>query len=56
MIMNASCQQAPNARLAAFSRELVRFGSNPADSKSSTPLLVIEEADNGAYELYGQSK
>jgi hypothetical protein len=56
MIMNASCQRPPGVRLPAFSRELVKFGSSPAESKSSTPLLRIEEADNGAYELYGPSK
>ena len=56
MVMNASCQRPPGVRLPALSRELARFGSNPAESQSSTPLLRIEEADNGAYELYGLTK
>ncbi|WP_423601234.1 hypothetical protein [Roseateles sp. MS654] len=54
--MNASCQQPRGVRLPAFSRELVKFGSNPGDSQSTTPLLRIEEADNGAYELYKPAK
>ncbi|WP_431288629.1 hypothetical protein [Roseateles chitinivorans] len=50
--MNASCKRPPGVRLPAFSRELVKFGPKPDDSKSSTPLLRIEAVDNLVYELY----
>lgn len=56
IVMNAACQRPPGVRLPAFSRDLVKFGSNPVESHSSTPLLRIEEADNGAYELYRSAK
>ncbi len=56
MLMNAACQRRPGSPLAAFSSELVKFGSGAADSQSSTPLLRIEDADLGAYELYAPRK
>lgn len=52
LAMNAACQRPEGVRLAAFSRELIKFGSDASDSRSTTSLIRIEDADNGAYELY----
>ena len=37
---------------AVFNPDMVDFGSSPADTKSSTPLLKIVEADNDVGALY----
>jgi hypothetical protein len=51
--MNARCDRAKGVDLAWFSSDLVKFGSEAADSKSATSLLVIEDADNDIVRLYG---
>ena len=53
ILMNARCDRAEGVDLAWFSRDLVTFGSEAADSKSATSLLLIEDADNDIVGLYG---
>lgn len=52
LAMKAACQRPEGGRLPAFSRELIQFGSDTSDIHSSSPLIRIEDVDNGAYDLY----
>lgn len=56
LAMKAACQRPEGVRLPAFSRDLIRFGSDTTDSHSNTPLIRIEDVDNGAYDLYKQAR
>ncbi len=49
LLMNARCGAGAQAW---FSRELVSFGSDAADSRSLTDLLRIEDADNDLQKIY----
>ena len=55
ILMNGSCAAAQSDE-AAFSREFVQFGSGAADSRSATPLLIIEDADNDIVRIYSQRR
>lgn len=51
LISQRRCLRGPDDS-AWFSRQLVNFGSDADSSQSKTPLLVIEDLDNGVERLY----
>lgn len=51
VLSNQRCQRGPDDA-AWFARQLVSFGSDADSSRSATPLLVIEDLDNGVERLY----
>lgn len=51
ILMNGRCAEG-TPDMAVFSRKLVAFGSDAADSHSKTPLLQIEDADNEVVRIY----
>ena len=41
---------------AAFSRQIITFGSGSVDSRSQTPLIQIDDADNGLAKIYATKR
>lgn len=52
VLSSQRCQRGPDDT-AWFARQLVSFGSDADSSRSATPLLVIEDLDNGVERFYG---
>jgi len=51
VLSSQRCQRGPDDT-AWFARQLVSFGSDADSSRSATPLLLIEDLDNGVERLY----
>ena len=52
VVMNARCTRVTTDDHASFAHDLVTFGSDAGTSRSSTGLLVIEDADNALDRVY----
>ena len=55
LLMRQRCARS-ETDTAAFSRQIITFGSDSVDSRSRTPLIQIDDADNGLAKIYATKR